>query len=173
MTEHPGDYEYERRFLVADRSMLDGTSYETIEQGYLWAKGGYAVRIRLVTPNMPTETDWTNPGVFSLKGPRKDARRFEVEMPIPRAEAEALMSLCNYRIKKRRHAYIFQNDVWMVDEFLGDNAGLIIAELEGSPATIAALKKPSWANREITDDRRYDNEQLARQPLPEGDHPPK
>ena len=172
MTEQAGNFEYERRFLVEDRSILDGTSYETIDQGYLWAKGGYAVRVRLTTPDNPTEIDWSSPGIFTLKGPRKDSRRLEIERSIPRADADMLLSLCNYRITKRRHALIHQNDVWMVDDFLGDNEGLLLAELEGSPETVAALKKPSWATREVTDDRRYDNEQLARNPLPEGRHPP-
>jgi len=165
MTDTQGTHEYERRFIVADRSVLEGTSWETIDQGYLWAKGGWALRIRLVRPSDAAETDWDAPGVFAIKGPRVDARRFEAEMPVPRAEAEALLSLSNYRITKRRHALIYQQDVWVVDEFLDDNEGLLIAELEGSAGVVGALKKPQWASREVTGDRRYDNESLARKPI--------
>ena len=93
-------------------------------------------------------------------------------MRIPRDEAVALLDLSNFRVTKNRHGLIFQQDVWVVDDFLGENEGLLIAELEGSEQAVAAIKKPTWASREVTDDRRYDNESLAKTPVSQWETPP-
>lgn len=159
------DQEYERRFLVSDPDVLHGTSYEVIDQGYLWSKGGYAMRVRRNwsgDPFDPPESD--APGVFALKGPRKDWHRFELEFLIPAEHLNHLLKASNHRILKRRHMLIYQRDVWSVDVFLGDNEGLVIAEFEGSAATVASIKKPAWCSVEVTDRSEYDNENLAKRP---------
>lgn len=98
MIDHTGVIEHERRFLVADPSILEGASFQTIDQGYLWVKGGYAVRVRLTTSENTAEVCDDSPGVLALKGPRKNAQRFESEMIIPRSHANTLLDLCNHRI---------------------------------------------------------------------------
>jgi adenylate cyclase len=157
--------EHERRFLVTDTGMLDGATFQWIDQGYLWAAGGYAIRIRLVDQSSPDDTDSDTPGILTLKGPRRGPVRFEQEALVPAEIAQELLALSNFRIAKRRYAVISVGEAWAVDVFEGPNEGLVIAEFEGSAAAVAKMKTPYWCGDEITDDRRWDNENLARTPF--------
>lgn len=91
--------------------------------------------------------------------------RQEFEYPIPVVEARALLALCvGGLIDKRRHLVQYQGQVWEVDEFLGDNAGLVVAEIELEHAD-QAFARPAWVGAEVTDDVRYYNLALASHPF--------
>ena len=147
------EQEFERRFLVSDQRVLQGTSSVVIEQGYLWARGGYAIRIRRTRPEDGEGTASDDPGVFALKGPRTHAHRLEHEVLLPAEHVTALLQQANYRVVKRRHALIFRGDLWSIDVFLEQNEGLIIAEFEGSEQAVASVVQPHWCSREVTDER--------------------
>ena len=160
--------EYERRFLVTDATILEGANFQWIDQGYLWAREGYAIRVRLTEQNEEFDSDSDDPAIFTIKGPRHDATRFEQEFLLPHSVGLDLLRLSNFRITKKRYAVIYHQETWVVDVFTGGNDGLMIAEFEAdSPQAVQAVRRPSWCGEEITDDRRYDNENLARTPYAE------
>ena len=101
---------------------------------------------------------------LNLKSRELGRSRQEFDYPIPVADAEALLALCvGGRIDKVRH-YIPQHDLtWEVDEFAGDNAGLVVAELE-LPAVDTAFDRPDWLGREVTEEQRFYNLALAERP---------
>ena len=159
--------EYERRFLVADATILDeiGADFQWIDQGYIWAKEGYAIRIRLIGQGDEFDTTSDEPGILTLKGPRHDATRFELEQLVPANIAHDLLRLANFRVSKKRYSIIDHQETWVIDEFTGHNEGLILAEFEASEAAVKAVHIPEWCGEEISGDHRYDNENLARAPF--------
>ena len=147
--------EIERKFLVAGdfRGEVSGSSH--IVQGYLSSAKGRTVRVRLRD----------NRGWITVKGPAEGLTRFEWEKEIPGAEAEQLLALCEPGvIDKTRHLVpSADGHVWEVDEFHGDNEGLVVAEIELG-AEDEAFDRPAWLGREVTDDRRYLNSSLTKIP---------
>lgn len=101
---------------------------------------------------------------LNLKSRELGRSRQEFDYPIPVADAEALLRLCvGGLIDKVRH-YIPQDGLtWEVDEFSGDNAGLVVAELE-LPAVDTAFARPGWLGREVTEEQRFYNLALAERP---------
>lgn len=101
---------------------------------------------------------------LNIKSRELGARRQEFEYPVPVADAQALLKLCvGGRIEKNRHYVTHAGHLWEVDEFLGDNAGLVVAEIElGSEAE--AFAKPDWVGVEATHAPRYYNLALASRP---------
>lgn len=90
--------------------------------------------------------------------------RQEYELPMDVDEARSLLQLCvGGRIEKRRHYVRHEGHLWEVDEFLGDNAGLVVAEIELADAD-EVFARPSWAGAEVTDAARYYNLALASHP---------
>lgn len=163
-SSHPDpNQEHERRFLVSDCSVLRDAQGDRIEQGYLWVKDGYAIRVRLTS----AETGDEPMAFFTLKGPRANNKRFELEQVIPVDRARDLYQSSTYRISKMRYPIVSENETWVVDVFEGANQGLVIAEFEASQAAVARIKQPWWCSSEVTEDKRYDNENLARAPYPE------
>jgi adenylate cyclase len=149
--------EIERKFLVAGsgwRDQVKGAS--RIRQGYLSREGRASVRVRVVDGAHAFLTIKAAMGRFS---------RHEFEYEIPVAEARALLEFrAGHLIDKVRHHVETSGRHWEVDVFEGENAGLVIAEIElGAEGDKLAL--PSWVGREITDDRRYYNAALARVPF--------
>lgn len=148
--------EIERKFLVTG----DGWRREvrrslSMRQGYLAGEGGKAsVRVRL-------EGDAAR---LNIKAAVVGAARAEYEVPMsPKDVAEILDTLCVGKLEKIRH-YIERDGVtWEVDEFTGDNAGLVVAEVELANAD-QALVHPAWLGRELTQERRYYNHYLALHP---------
>lgn len=147
--------EIERKFLLKNdgwRGLAEGTSYR---QGYLSAQKGCTVRVR----TMGTI------GVITIKGPAAAGVRPEFEYEIPLSDAnEMLDNLCSRPIiEKIRYKIPFADFTWEVDEFLGINAGLIVAEIE-----LAAIDQkfpvPDWIGAEVTDDPRYYNASLVHSP---------
>ena len=101
---------------------------------------------------------------LNIKSRELGARRQEFEYPIPMVDAQALLALCvGGRIEKSRHYVEHLGHLWEVDEFLGDNAGLVVAEIElGSEHE--AFAKPGWVGVEATHAPRYYNLALASRP---------
>lgn len=146
--------EIERKFLVT------GTDWRTavgqrIVQGYLNRDKQRTVRVRIAGAQ----------AFLTIKGMTSGATRAEFEYPIPLADAEALLALCDGPlIDKIRHRVDHEGLVWEVDEFFGDNAGLVVAEVELSSED-QAVALPSWVTTEVTADSRYFNSSLATHPF--------
>jgi adenylate cyclase len=148
--------EIERKFLVegdAWRALV--RRRELYRQGYLAGSERCSVRVRI-----GGEQAW-----LGLKGQVQGATRLEYEYPIPLREAnEILDALCwQGRVEKWRHWVPHAGHEWEVDEFLGDNVGLVVAELE-LRQECEAFVRPEWLGAEVTEDVRYFNSSLARQP---------
>jgi len=126
-----------------------------IRQGYLLSETGKTVRIR---------TTGTN-AFITIKGPSVNAGRAEYEYPIPVSDAEEMLALCTLPvIEKVRYKLEFEGKTWEVDEFFGDNEGLIIAEIELNSRE-EQYARPAWVGDEVTSDPRYYNAYLAEHPF--------
>jgi len=151
--------EIERKFLVrsdAWRSQVD--SRDLMRQGYLSPGAGCSIRARIAG-----EQAWLN-----LKAKRSGMTRLEFEYAIPRNEADRILDeLCTGPlVEKYRHRIAMGDLVWEIDEFLGANAGLIVAEIE-LPSEDADFARPDWLGEEVTEDERYYNFNLAQKPYTE------
>jgi len=148
--------EIERKFLVVGEEWRRSASGRRYRQGYLSTDPSRAVRVRRVGDQ----------GYLTIKGATHGATRDEYEYAIPVVEAEAMLDgLClRPLIEKVRYAIPFQGRVWEVDEFLGENAGLIIAEVE-LESEGQDVVMPAWIGQEVTDDPRYYNANLVRNPF--------
>jgi CYTH domain-containing protein len=147
--------EIERKFLVDGDAWRAGAKGAHFRQGYLSSKPDRTVRVR---------SDGVK-GHLTVKGKTEGASRDEYEYEIPLAEATAMLDrLCERPlIEKTRYTIPFAGFSWEIDEFGGDNHGLIIAEVElTSEGQMIAL--PPWAGREVTGDPRYYNSNLAQRP---------
>jgi CYTH domain-containing protein len=149
--------EIERKFLVRKDLWyaLRKSSRTDIKQGYLSTDPEKIIRIRI------TDTS----GFLTIKGAIKNRSRAEFEFPIPLEDAlEILDQFTSSRIEKTRYKIEYEGKTWEVDEFFGDNEGLIIAEIElNSPDE--PFEKPSWVGPEVTDDPRYYNAYLIEHPF--------
>lgn len=150
--------EIERKFLVKDDSFkTEAFTKNHIVQGYLNSNPERTVRIRIKG----------NKGFLTIKGASNDTglSRFEWEKEIPVAEAKALLLLCEKGVIDKTRFEIKQgNHTFEVDEFYGDNEGLIVAEIELSTET-ETFEKPNWLGIEVTGDIRYYNAYLSNNPF--------
>lgn len=149
--------EIERKFLVTGDFRNEITESINIKQGYLASFPERTVRVRIKGSR----------GFLTIKGKTDDSGtgRFEWEKEIDRCEAEELLKLCEPGIiDKTRHIIHVGIHTFEVDEFHGENSGLIIAEVELT-AVDEAFKKPSWLGPEVTLDKRYYNSWLAKNPF--------
>lgn len=147
--------EIERKFLVCSDTWRDGSPGVLCRQGYLLAQAECTIRVRVMGDQ----------GFLTIKGPTQGLARAEYEYPIPVAEADELLDrFCpSLRVEKRRHLREHAGHTWEVDEFLGANAGLVVAEVElERPDEPVPL--PEWVGEEVSEDRRYQNSSLARRP---------
>lgn len=149
--------EIERKFLVKDESFKKSSQHKyVIVQGYLSSNPERSVRIRI----RDKEAFLTIKGATSESG----TTRFEWEKEIPLDEAEALLELCEpTAIKKERYLVKVGQHTFEVDEFHGDNQGLIMAEVE-LKTEAEAYTKPDWLGKEVTGDPRYYNAYLSKKP---------
>lgn len=149
--------EIERKFLVLDDSYKrEAFSSSHIRQGYICSERGRTVRIRIRDDR----------AYITIKGPSADGglSRYEFEQPIPMADAEQLMLLCDPGIVDKTRWLVRSGDhTFEVDEFHGDNQGLVVAEVELRDAA-EEPEKPHFIGTEVTGDRRYYNSQLRRHP---------
>jgi len=151
--------EIERKFLLSNDAWRGLVTQRTLyRQGYLTpivqaAKASVRVRVE------------GERGVLNIKSVRMGIQRHEYEYSIPLVEAnEMLDTLCGLIIEKTRHLVPFGAHVWEIDEFHGDNAGLIVAEIELS-AVDEAFARPAWLGGEVTEDARYYNVALVNKPF--------
>ncbi|MEO1069620.1 MAG: CYTH domain-containing protein [Cyanobacteria bacterium J06638_6] len=148
--------EIERKFLVVGDGWRLRASGELMCQGYIPTADARTVRVRQVGDR----------AYLTLKGPPAGLIRPEFEYPIPVEDAQAILTtLCQPPlIEKTRYRLPLGNVIWEIDEFLGANQGLIIAEVElTSPDQIVEL--PNWVGAEVSHDPRYLNANLARHPF--------
>lgn len=149
--------EIERKFLVTDDS-YKALAYHSdrIAQGYICRQGGNSTRVRVRGEK----------GFLTIKGPSLDGglSRFEWEKEIPVSEAWELIKLCSDAIiDKRRYLVEYGAHTYEVDEFYGDNEGLVIAEVELQDKD-ETFEKPSFIGEEVTGDGKYYNSSLTRLP---------
>jgi adenylate cyclase len=146
--------EIERKFLVDTALWIPRGAGTPYTQGYLSSAKERTVRVR-------REGDRA---VLTIKGPTRGITRLELEYPIPLADAEAMFPLCEQPlIEKVRHTEDHGGRMWEIDVFSGDNAGLVVAELE-LPDEHSTFEVPAWAIREVSDDARYYNANLIANP---------
>src|SRR5690606_12269393 len=150
--------EIERKFLViSDVFKNEAIQKSRIIQGFLNSDKERTVRIRLKDDE----------GFLTVKGLSDDGglSRFEWETNITKAEAEALLKLCEKGvIDKIRYDVPVGHHTFEVDEFFGNNAGLIIAEIELNDVN-EVFQKPNWIGEEVTGNIKYYNSQLSKQPF--------
>ena len=103
-------------------------------------------------------------GYMTVKGPTNGVSRFEWEIEIPSEDAENLLMLCDKKIDKTRHIVEYKSHTFEVDEFYGDNQGLVVAEVE-LKSVDESFEKPSWLGLEVTGDHRYYNSALTENPF--------
>lgn len=148
--------EIERKFLVVSDAWRSQVSRCCVmRQGYLAGEGARSsMRVRL-------EGDEAH---LNIKAAVIGSARAEYDYVIPADDArEMLRTLCIGRLEKTRH-YVEQGDLtWEIDEFIGDNIGLVVAEIELTSVD-QAFDRPNWLGREVTDERRYYNHHLALHP---------
>jgi adenylate cyclase len=149
--------EIERKFLV-DHAQWDrvekpaGTHYR---QGYLLADPGRTIRVRI------SDKD----AYINLKSKSTNMSRSEFEYEIPLQDGKAILeSFSTIGTEKTRYEILYGGKTWEVDVFMGDNKGLIVAEIE-LKSEDEAFEKPDWVAKEVTDDGRYTNAALAKHPF--------
>ena len=152
--------EIERKFLISGDSWREGANGILYRQGYLSTAKKRTVRVRIAG-----DSAW-----LTIKGPNQGAVRSEFEYEIPLADAaELLDTLCKHPlIEKTRYKVLVGKLVWEIDEFTGENAGLIVAEVE-LDAEDQQISLPDWVGEEVTGDPRYYNANLIRHPYREWD----
>lgn len=149
--------EIERKFLVKGEFKKDAFKQTRITQGYLSSVPERTVRVR----TKGTQGFITIKGIGSASG----ASRYEWEKEIPVSEVEALLQICEpgvidktrYQVKSGIHTF-------EVDEFYGENQGLVVAEVELS-AEDEAFVKPNWLGEEVTGNAKYYNSMLMKNPF--------
>lgn len=149
--------EIERKYLVASSVFKEEAfAKNRIKQGYLSSVPERTVRIRIKEKK----------GYLTIKGITNEAglSRFEWEKEIPLDEAEKLLLLCEEGvIDKTRYEVKIGNHIYEIDEFYGQNEGLIIAEIELQSES-EIFEKPTWLGEEVTQDKRYYNSFLSNNP---------
>jgi len=147
--------EIERKFLVEGDAWRETAEGTRVRQGFLSTEAERTVRVRVAGRR----------GTITVKGKNVGARRAEFEYEIPAAEAERMLdTLCKRPlIEKVRYTLAVSSHTWEIDVFEGENAGLVVAEIElGSEDE--AFEKPEWVGEEVTDDPRYFNSNLVANP---------
>ncbi len=150
--------EIERKFLVLNNDFKkQAFAKNEIAQGYISTNPERTVRVRIKG----------NDGFLTIKGSGNETgmSRYEWEKKIDLDEAKQLMKLCEKgAISKTRFEIKVANHIFEVDEFYGENEGLIIAEIELESET-EAFDKPNWLGKEVTNDERYYNAYLSKNPF--------
>lgn len=144
--------EIERKFLVTSEA------YKALDQGELFRQGYFAhskkisLRVRLEGER----------ATLTIKGKTVGISRTETEFTISKEEAAALLATLPQEniVEKIRRKIPYAGHIWEVDEFLGANAGLVVAEIELSREN-EPFEKPSWVGKEVSEDKRYTNVALS------------
>lgn len=145
--------EIERKFRV-DPSWQPPNEGTAFEQGYLNSHAERTVRVRVEGERAR----------LTVKSKTTGITRHEFEYEIPLDNARVMLAICEQPIiTKRRHVVMHEGKKWEVDVFAGDNAGLVVAELELASED-EAFAKPPWVREEVSDDPRYYNANLVKHP---------
>lgn len=152
--------EIERKYLVKGDDWKKQGKGQLYQQGYLSSHPDRAVRVRTVEDR----------GYLTIKGRTAGASRAEYEYSIPYPDAQAMLQhLCEQPIlEKYRYRIVYEGVVWEVDEFQGENLGLVVAEVELN-AVNQAILLPAWVDKEVTDEARYYNANLFKHPFSKWD----
>lgn len=147
--------EIERRFLLRNDSWRQHAGEpQVLQQGYLSVEKECTIRVRIVG-----EQAW-----LTLKGYLSDVSRSEFEYPIPVEDARLMLAqLCPFKLEKHRYTVVYDGFVFEIDEFFGDNAPLVVAELELSDED-APFPQPTWLGEEITSHGKFTNAYLSKHP---------
>lgn len=147
--------EIERKFLVKGDAWREGACGTAFRQGYLSSARERTVRVRTAGGR----------GFLTVKGPTSGVTRAEFEYEIPLADAERMLDELAERplVEKMRYRIPQGPYVWEIDEFFGENEGLIVAEIE-LPDEDAEFERPEWLGEEVSSDPRYFNSNLVRNP---------
>lgn len=148
--------EIERKFLIK-KGMDFYKKYNglNIIQGYISKSEFNIVRVRVIG----------NEGWITIKGKNNNLSRLEYEYLIPLNDAkEILEKLCDRKIEKKRYIYFENNKKWEIDEFEGDNKGLIVAEIELKDEN-EEFVLPLWIDKEVSHDYKYSNSNLINYPF--------
>ena len=149
--------EIERKFLVTSEDWKQHVVVrKRLRQAYLARPGKTSIRVRVVDDTSASLT-------IKSRGARTS--RLEFEYPIPVHEGQFLLDLREgHLLSKVRHVVRYEGSTWEVDVFEGENAGLVIAEIELEHEQ-QSFVRPPWLGREVTHDPRYSNSCLAQQPF--------
>jgi len=148
--------EIERKFLVINDDWREGADQGTLfRQGYLSASQHASVRVRIEGENAN----------LNIKSATLGIRRSEYEYPIPLTDAEEMLdNLCEKPlIEKHRYHVAHAGHLWEIDIFSGENAGLVVAEVELKDEN-EAISIPEWIGEEVSNDPRYYNVCLVKEP---------
>ena len=148
--------EIERKFTIKNDSWRNNVqSSQRLVQGYLAGNKRSSIRVRI-------EGEKAN---LNIKSATLGISRQEYEYSIPLADATTMLdNLCEKPvIDKVRHIVVFDNKKWEIDEFSGENEGLIVAEIELDDEN-EVIKLPEWANEDVSHDTRYYNVCLVKNP---------
>jgi len=150
------NYEIERKFLVKSDEWRAAAEGSLCRQGYISAMAGRIVRVRTLAGR----------GFLTVKGMCRGIARPEFEYEIPLADADAMLDgICEKPlIEKKRYRVPFAGLVFEVDEFFGENAGLIVAEVELLDEK-QKIELPGWIGAEVSNDSRYCNSNLVSHPF--------
>ncbi len=154
--------EIERKFLVTDSSWKRDSMSAKCRQGYVCLGSGTTIRVRVMADK----------GYLTIKGRSSGAARKEFEYRIPVADAEEMFEcICEKPlIEKDRYTLHYEGMTWEIDEFAGENIGLVVAEVELEREDQVFLLPP-WVGKEVTGDPRYYNVALVRNPYSKWDSP--
>lgn len=147
--------EIEYKFLVTSDAYKNWGNCTYYKQGYLSLDKERTVRVRVVGST----------GYITVKGRTTGASRAEFEYVVPVEDAISMLDeLCiKPLIEKNRYKIHINNLIWEVDEFLGENVGLVVAEVE-VPYEGYVVEKPEWVGKEVTSDSRFFNSNLIKYP---------
>lgn len=154
--------EIERKYLIRDWDAAkaailayhkEGYAGFHIRQGYLNTEPTRTVRVRVI--GQPARLAF-----LTIKGLSKGISRPEFEYSIPPDEGEQLLELCDSRLEKIRYTLLYQSKVWEIDEFLGHNAGLRLAEIELKSEN-EAYTEPDWLGEDVSQEPCYYNSNLC------------
>lgn len=147
--------EIERKFLVKSDHWRTGAVGKLYRQGFISIQKGRTVRVRVVE----------DMGYLTIKAAAQGIARTEFEYPIPLQDAQTLLGqhCLPHLIEKTRYRIEHAGLVWEVDEFLGLNQGLIVAEVELESAD-QPIELPNWVGQEVTHQTRYLNSALSQHP---------
>lgn len=174
------DFEYERRFFVANmpRDLIAGSRPNLIVQTYFLAAQGYGLRIRLqaTAQEVPAPLDLEGKAaieaymeqfdlcILAVKGPYVGGTRYEAERELDIGVGAQMSLLGGKTLTKLRYGVWLGEDGWVIDEFAGDNRPLIIAECERT-SPVVDLEIPQFCTEEVTADSRFSNDELVNHPF--------